>query len=433
MTQFLMDLAPPSRGPRLVPDMTAIRVDAERLRRDFDALAAIGATSQGGVDRPALSEAHLEARAWFREQIAADGFDLRVDGAGNHSAVLGTKRADARTLLLGSHLDSVPRGGRFDGALGVVAAYEVLRSVRDAGIDLGVRLEAIDFTDEEGRWAALMGSRAFAGSLGPEELDAARGNGEAFDQALERAGIDRAGILDAARDPSTLSAFLELHIEQGPRLVESGTRIGIVSSIVGIASHDLRFAGRADHAGTTPMDARRDAGLGAAAAVVAANDCARLSFGECVLNLGQARFLPGATNVVPESARLTLQLRAPDDDRLDALEAAVLESCRRSAGQHGVGFEARRRDRAPATPCSIEIREAIEAACDELELTRQPLVSGAGHDAGSLARICPAGMILIPSTGGSHSPREGAEWSDCVAGANVLLRSAVLLTAESDR
>ncbi|GAG16703.1 unnamed protein product, partial [marine sediment metagenome] len=177
--------------------METLRIDSGRFKRDFDELSAIGSTGDGGVHRPALGDDHLAARRWFRERIAADGLEFHQDGAGNHSAVLRSADPDARTLLLGSHLDSVPRGGRFDGALGVLAAYEALRAVRDAGLDLPLHLEAIDFTDEEGALVCLLGSRALAGTLDRDELDDPRCAPAAFDDRLERAGLTREGILDA--------------------------------------------------------------------------------------------------------------------------------------------------------------------------------------------------------------------------------------------
>jgi beta-ureidopropionase / N-carbamoyl-L-amino-acid hydrolase len=239
--------------------MDTLRVSSERLKADFEALSRFGATPQGGVDRPALGEAHLAARAWLRQRIQSDGLELRLDQAGNHLAFLGCGPQSAPTLLLGSHLDSVPDGGRFDGALGVLAALEVLRSVRDTGQSLPVNLEAIDFTDEEGTLVGLLGSYALAGLLKVEDLLSPRGGRQHLLTGLERAGLSEGGLLEARREPSSLAGYLELHIEQGRRLVQAGVQIGVVTSIVGICSYRLTFTGRADHAGTTPMGDRLDA------------------------------------------------------------------------------------------------------------------------------------------------------------------------------
>ena len=191
-----------------------IRVDADRLEADFDALAAIGATADGGLDRETFSEAHLRARAWFLERAAAAGLETKVDGAANHSAVLPARDPAARTLLLGSHLDSVRRGGRFDGALGVVCALEVLRAVHEAGLELPVSLEAIDFTDEEGSLIGTFGSLALAGRLTRADLATPRCGVELLDSELARLGLTEEGILSASRDPASLAGYLELHVEQ---------------------------------------------------------------------------------------------------------------------------------------------------------------------------------------------------------------------------
>ena len=248
-------------------------VDEERFRADFEALAAIGATAAGGVDRPSFGDAHLEARRWFLERASAAGLETRVDAAGNHSAVL---PASGPTLLLGSHLDSVPDGGRFDGALGVVAALHVLLALQ--GHELPLTLEAIDFSDEEGTLVGLLGSEALTGVLSDETLRNPRGGREALLAGLDRAGLREEQLHDARRDPATLAGYVELHIEQGPALERAGTQIGIVTGIVGARSFTLEFRGEARHAGTTPMDARRDAGLAAAVFATAATcpRCARL-------------------------------------------------------------------------------------------------------------------------------------------------------------
>ena len=187
-----------------------LRVDADRLRADFDALAAIGATPDGGLERTTFSAAHLAARAWFLERADAAGLETRIDGAANHSAVLPARDPGAPTLLLGSHLDSVSRGGRFDGALGVVCALEVLRAVQDAGLELPVALEAVDFTDEEGTLIGTFGSLALAGSLTREALVAPRCGRELLVAELARLGLSEDGILAARRDPTSLAGYLEI-------------------------------------------------------------------------------------------------------------------------------------------------------------------------------------------------------------------------------
>ncbi len=382
-----------------------LRINPIRFQSDFTTLSAIGATPAGGVNRPALSAAHLEARAWFAEQVHRANLTLRIDGAGNHSAILPSPNPDAPTLLLGSHLDSVPDGGRYDGALGVLAALEVLRTIHEAGMSLPVHLEAIDFTDEEGTLVGFIGSGALAGTLAPSDLHNPRGGRQSLMAGLERAGLREAGIFTAQRDPATLAGYLELHIEQGSRLFQSGVDIGIVQGIMGIASFRLVFTGRANHAGTTPMADRRDAGLGAASFTLAARQLVMDYFPGCVVNVGSLHLEPGAFNIVPGRAELALECRA------FGLGLDVI-----TLGVH-----------APA-PMNQLVQQAIQEAAANLGLSAQVLPSGAGHDAQNLALLCPTGMIFIPSVDGiSHSPLEFSSLQSCLNGANVLLGAALRL------
>ena len=402
-----------------------MRVDGDRMRVDFDALAAIGATPAGGVSRPSLGDAHLAARRWFLERAEAAGLETRVDAAGNHSAVLPAPGpTPSPTLLLGSHLDSVPDGGRYDGALGVVAALHVLLALRETTLPLA--LEAIDFTDEEGTLVGLIGSEALTGALRPEALEAPRGGREALLAGLERAGLREELLAGARRDPATLAGYLELHIEQGPRLERAGVQIGIVTGIVGSRSVVLDFRGLANHAGTTPMDARCDAGLAAAVFAVAANALVLRDFPDCVATVGDMRFQPGTFNVVPGAARVSLEFRSLESAQLDALEAALLEQARAAAEHHALGVEATVLGAWAPAALDAGMREAIATATAGLRLTAMELPSGAGHDAQALAAVTPSGMIFVPSAGGvSHDPRERTSWEDCVNGANTLLHAAL--------
>lgn len=405
----------------------SLRINAKRYQGDFDKLATIGATGDGGVHRPALGENHLLARSWFQSLIISDGFDFHRDGAGNTSARLLSKHPNAATLLLGSHLDSVPYGGRFDGALGLMAAFEVLRTIREAELDLPYHLEAIDFTDEEGTFVGLLGSRALSGILEQNDLISPRGGRGAFVEALERAGLKEAGIFSAARQREALAGFLEVHIEQGPRLIDAEAEIGIVEAIVGIGSFQMNFKGRADHAGTTPMGARKDAGLGAAALMMEARKMVMDDFPECVINFGKISFDPGVYNVVPESAEIAVEYRAPSEQQMIALENRILSLAEESAFRFHLELDIQKQGCVMAQDCSPKIQEAFAGACEILGLRSVSLTSGAGHDTMSLAQVCPAGMIFIPSTGGSHNPREFARWDDCINGANVLLQAVLRL------
>ena len=409
-----------------------LRVDSDRMRADFDALAEIGATRDGGVERTTFSEAHLAARDWFLERARDAGLDARVDLAANHSAVLTAIDPNARTLLLGSHLDSVDRGGRYDGALGVISALEVVRVVKDADLELPVALEAIDFTDEEGTLVGTLGSSALAGRLSPELLAAPRGGRDVLVTEFERMGLTEAGMLAARRDPATLAGYLELHIEQGPVLERASTHIGVVTGITGASSFQVVFDGDARHAGTTPMDARRDAAVGAAAFVLGVRETVIRDFCGCVATVGSIVTEPGSFNVVPGRANLRLECRSLDAFELDALELALIAQAHSAAREFGLDVNVERVGRWDPVPTDSSVRTAFTRAAADIGLTTLELPSGAGHDAQSFAGIIPSGMVFVPSVGGiSHDPSEHTAWEDCVNGANVLLGATVQLARSS--
>lgn len=403
-----------------------LRINVERFRKNFEVLANIGATPEGGVHRPALSESHLAARTWFLEQAQKSGLEASIDAAGNHSAILQCKNPSAKTALLGSHLDSVPQGGRFDGALGVMAAFEVLQTLKDAAVSFPFHLEVIDFTDEEGEYIALLGSRAFTGQLAPESFQHPRGNLQTFQAALKHAGLDARTIVTAAREASKLAAYLELHVEQGPRLYEADLKIGVVTSIVGICSYKLTFLGKANHAGTTPMNRRKDAALGASAFTLSAREVVVKNFPECVVNIGRMEFEPGVFNVVPKAVTVTLEFRAGTMEMLNAMETQLLQQASLEAEKFSLGLQTEYIGKVSPSPMEQEIQNVIAKACQICGLSSTRMISGAGHDAQSLAQVCPTGMIFVSSVDGvSHSPAEFTAWEDCVNGANVLLQTVL--------
>jgi hydantoinase/carbamoylase family amidase len=409
-------------------ELSQLHINENRFREDFDALSEFGKTPKGGVNRPALSPAHLASRDWLRNKIEQAGLEFRQDGAGNHSAFLSCGPLSAPSLLLGSHLDSVPTGGRFDGALGVLAGLEVLRCLHQMETRLPVNLELFDFTDEEGSLVSFFGSFAFAGLLEPENLADPRGGRQNLLDGLQRAGLREENILSARRDPKTVVGYLELHIEQGPQLQRSRNQIGVVTDIAGIAFYRLVFIGRSDHAGTISMAERLDAGLGASAFTLSLREILLEQFPESYANVGSVHYEPGAFNIVPEKASLSLEFRSASQAQFERLKAAILEQARQVAGRYGLGLEVQflgQRDPVEMSPIA---RGVIAQAAQRLGLRTIDLVSRAGHDAQALAALCPVGMIFVPSVGGvSHSPDELTEWQDCVNGANVLLQVAVSL------
>ncbi len=408
-----------------------MRINPDRMLDTFTQLALIGATGDGGVSRVTFSESHLAARKWFREQIESSDLEFHMDGAGNHSAILICADSNAQILLLGSHLDSVPNGGRFDGALGVMAALEVLRTVKENGSRLKVNLEAIDFTDEEGTLVGLLGSAAIAGHLSPQVLKNPRGGRENLLAGMSRAELSNESMLSAARPKGSLAGYLELHIEQGKRLERNGINIGIVSAIVGIRSYLLSFIGRADHAGSTLMTDRADASLGASAFTLSAREIVMKDFPNCVVNVGKMEFTPGAFNIVPALVNVSLEFRAPSEDEFDQVDSALLACAEREARRFGLGLKKEFLGSHSPSLASEKVKTAFADACDDLGLTHTSLVSGAGHDGQSLVDMCPIGMIFVPSVdGASHAPREFTKWEDCVNGANVLLQAVLKLGTE---
>jgi beta-ureidopropionase / N-carbamoyl-L-amino-acid hydrolase len=413
--------------------MATARVNEERLRKDLQALGEIGWDDAHGLSRTTFSPAHIAARAWFLQRARAAGLQTRIDSAANHSAVL-PGPPGARTILLGSHLDSVPHGGRYDGALGVLCALEALRAVKDASIELPVSLEAIDFTDEEGTLVGTLGSWALAGALAPDVLRTPRCGTERLRSELARMGLSEEGLRAARRDPRSLAAYLELHVEQGPVLEHDGIDIGVVTGIRGNASFEVTLTGEARHAGTTPLAARRDAGRGAARVALAVWDIVADEFPGCVANVGDVQLEPGAFNVVPGRARLKLECRSIDAGELDRLAGRIVERVRAVAAECRLSAEINRAGYWAPAGTHREVRLAIEEAAKHLGLSYVAMPSGAGHDAQALADIVPVGMVFVPSVGGiSHDPSEYTRWEDCLNGAKVLLGAALELAGRAGR
>jgi N-carbamoyl-L-amino-acid hydrolase len=406
-----------------------------RLDDRLRTLARFGALAGGGVTRPAWSPQHEEARHWLIGEMKAAGLQTWVDPAGNvFGATNGVAGFDAATpvVVSGSHIDTVPEGGTLDGALGVLAALECLRTIVESGLEHRLPLAAVAWTDEEGRYGSLFGSRAFTGSLDVSRLaEMAAADGERLADVMARAGFDARRAGEAQADPAAVAAYVELHIEQGPRLEEAGIPIGIVESIVGIRRSRLTFIGQADHAGTTPMARRRDGFLAAAEYALKSRDLVVKKGGErAVTNVGIVRVHPGVSNIVPARAELVHEMRAPDAGMLERLEKDCTALARRVARRRGVAIDAVPLSATAPAACATRVQDAIERACQVLELPAMRLASGAGHDAQNLARITESGMVFIPSTGGkSHRIDETSAPEAIERGANVLLQTLLRLAA----
>jgi N-carbamoyl-L-amino-acid hydrolase len=409
-----------------------IHVSAARLDSRLRALAGFGALPGGGVSRPAWSPAHEAARAWLVAEIGSAGLEAWIDPAGNMFGCLGARgfAADHPVVLTGSHIDTVPEGGALDGALGVIAGLECLQTIREAGLRPARPLAVAAWTDEEGRYGSLFGSRAFAGTLDAARIPAlASVDGDRLVDAMQRAGFDALRAPEARAPAGSVAGYVELHIEQGPRLEEAGLAIGIVDRIVGVRRARLVFTGQADHAGTTPMARRRDAFLAAADFALQARGLLATAGSQVsVSNIGVVTVHPGAANVVPGRAELVHEMRDPDPAALERLAAAV-EALARAVGRaRAIEVELRPLSATTPTACAERVMAAAEAACVRLGVKAQRLYSAAGHDAQNLARITEAGMIFIPSKGGrSHRVDETSEPADIERGANVLLHTLLAL------
>lgn len=399
-----------------------LRINGPRLVANLMELAAIGATPEGGCRRLALTEEDRLGRDWLVARMRGLGLDVRVDAVGNIVGILKGQQ-DGPAVILGSHIDTVGTGGRYDGALGVIAGLELLATLRDLGLQPKRDMAVIAFTNEEGArfHPDMLGSVVWAGAMSADEVYAER-DAEGFVLGEELAkigyrGAEKPGFLSAA-------AYLELHIEQGPVLEREGFGIGAVTGVQAITWLELTFTGQPNHGGTTPMAYRKDAGLAAARVNLFAQAVTQRIAGQ-LANMGVIRVEPGNVNVVPETVICTLDLRNPDDALLDKAEAEIRAFALETAAQAGVGVAIRDLARFPAQPFDERLIARVEKAAAAQGHSVRRIVSGAGHDAQMMARLCPTAMIFVPSIGGlSHNPKEFSTEADIIAGANVLAEIA---------
>jgi beta-ureidopropionase / N-carbamoyl-L-amino-acid hydrolase len=402
--------------------------NAARLQQRIAALAKFGANPEGGVSRVAFSAADIAGREYIRKLMQEAGLVVRVDPAGN---IIGRREGTGRGLpaiMTGSHIDSVPGGGNYDGDVGVLGAIEVAQVLREQRIALRHPLEVVSFTDEEG---GLIGSLAMTGRLQPAALDTVSHSGKTIREGIRAVGGDPDRLAEARRGRGDLKAFIELHIEQGAVLDESHIDIGVVEGIVGIRWWDVTVDGVANHAGTTPMDRRRDALLAAAELALAVNRVATSLPGRHVATVGRIRAEPGAPNVIPGRVVMSLEIRDLAAEKMQQVYDAVRAEADRiaKARQTPISFRELQVASEPA-PTDERMRRVIAKAATSLGLTHKLMPSGAGHDAQDMTHIAPTGMIFVPSVGGvSHSPKEYTSPEDMANGANVLLRTVLAIDA----
>jgi len=382
-------------------------------------MSRFGARTDGGVDRMAFTDADIEARAYLRSLMEAAGLDVRVDLAGNMFGRLPGSEPSRAPLWIGSHIDSVPAGGNYDGPLGTLGALEVVHTLKDSGVVPRHPVDVVVFVNEEG---GKTGSRVLAGEFRHEELGVESASGFTIAEGISRLGGDPERLLEARLDPGDVAGYLELHVEQGAVLEEEGLQIGVVEGIVGIRRWNVTVLGSANHAGTTPMGRRRDALLGAARLVEVVNRVVTSLPGSQVATVGRIQANPGAPNVIPGEATLSIEIRALSMDRIQE----VMDGIRREAdlieAENGTPIEMSEFYLSAAAPTDERFRRWVEEAATDLELSYRRMPSGAGHDAQAVAHFTPMGMVFVPSVGGlSHHPDEYSRPEDIEAGANVLL------------
>jgi beta-ureidopropionase / N-carbamoyl-L-amino-acid hydrolase len=404
-----------------------LKINIDRLKANLEELGAIGRDPRGGVSRPSFSKADLEARAWLRDKIEAAGLAYRMDGAGN---IFGRLGGDGPLVMAGSHIDSVINGGRFDGAVGVLAALEAVQRVCEEGYRLAKPLAVAAFTDEEGGLVGdFLGSRAFVGTLDRELMEKGTTSfGLPLAEVLKKTDFSIESILSAQADAPPLEAFLELHIEQGPTLDEEGLPIGLVDAIAGKQYRWCSFIGEAGHAGTVPLELRRDAFLGLADfALRATQHVATHHYGSFV-TIGRVHVSPGVFSIVPGRADFSFDFRSRSAETLAALEKELLDLAEDIAQTRGLAFSARLIDKAEPVIVPARLTDLLAAEADALGYPHMALTSGAGHDAQILAAKAPTAMIFIPSPDGiSHAPEESIRWDDLEKGANLLLAAMIKL------
>jgi beta-ureidopropionase / N-carbamoyl-L-amino-acid hydrolase len=406
---------------RFLFQLPAVRVNGQRIMEHIKGLAEFGANPQGGVSRVAYSDADKQGREYVMGLMKDAQLDVTIDAAGNLIGRRAGSVPKLPPLIIGSHIDTVPEGGNYDGVVGSMGAIEVAQTLAENKITLRHPLEVVIFQNEEG---GLIGSRAMNGELTEKELDLVSRSGKTIREGIKFIGGDPSRLKEVKR--IFIGAYLELHIEQGNILETTKTNIGVVEGIVGINWWDVTIEGFANHAGTTAMNNRQDALLAAAKFIQAVNQIVTSVPGRQVGTVGRINALPGAPNVIPGKVVLSLELRDLDAAKIKMLYDKIYAEAQQIAKDSNTKFDFKEINVNTPAPTNQFMRSHITEAARGLGLSTKLMPSGAGHDAQDMARIGAAGMIFIPSVGGiSHSPREFSRPEDIINGANVLLHAVI--------
>lgn len=407
--------------------LPSLRVNGQRLNQHLSELAQFGKTPEGGTHRVAYSAEDLQAREYAMKLMRAAKLDVSIDAAGN---LVGRRAGGAgalKPLMIGSHIDSVPAGGSYDGQVGSMGAIEVAQTLAENNVRLRHPLEVVIFQNEEG---GTIGSAALARPLTEKDLSVVTNSKKTIREGIQFIGGDVGKLAANVRKKGDLAGYIELHIEQGGILHQENINIGVVEGIVGVNWWDVTIDGFANHAGTTPMNQRKDALLAAAKYIDAVNRVVTSVPGRQVGTVGKIQAFPGAYNIVPGKVVTSLGLRDLDSAKVQMLYEKIQAEVRQIEAATGTKFELESTVSSQPAPTDTRFRRVIDEAAKHLGFTTKLLPSGAGHDAQEIAHICPIGMIFIPSRDGiSHSPREFSTPEDITNGANVLLHTLLKLDA----
>jgi N-carbamoyl-L-amino-acid hydrolase len=405
--------------------MQNLTINPQRLWDSLMDTAQIGGTEKGGICRLTLTDLDRKVRDWFRSQCEALGCTVTVDQVGNMFALKPGRRSDMAPIAIGSHLDTQPTGGKFDGVLGVLGGLEVMRTLHDLGYETNAPLMLVNWTNEEGsRFApAMLGSGVYAGVFDRTFADSREDRqGTTFADAIESIGYRG----EAAPGSVKFGAMFELHIEQGPILEAEQKVIGIVTGVQGMRWYEIELTGREAHTGSTPMNLRANALLGAARVVERVDQIALEHAPSAVGTVGLVEVKPNSRNVIPGHVFFTVDFRHPDDAVLDQMERKLLESVPTIAQEIGLEPEVNKVWDSPAVRFDPDCIAAVRTGIEKVGLPAREMVSGAGHDAAYIARVAPTTMIFVPCAGGlSHNEAESTTFEECSAGAQVLLNAVL--------
>jgi len=402
-------------------------INSERLFDRLQALGEIGKTEQGGVTRFSFTTEDRDAKRLVSTFMKEAGLEIREDNAGNLIGKMEGEDSLAPAVIIGSHIDTVKQGGKYDGALGVLAGIEVAQTICEQAIKLTNTLEIIAFADEEGSRFnfGMIGSRAIAGVLDKNELSRQDVDGISIEQAMREVGLDPDKIDEVKRSPTSIKHYLELHIEQGKVLEHHDVPVGIVSGIAGPLWKSIRIIGESGHAGATPMNMRKDPVI-AFAELASKIELEVSKYPDTVATIGKVIVEPGGVNVIPKEVEFTIDLRSIDENLRNKIEAAITTYTEEICEKHELEFYMSTLQRIEPVPCSKGIQQAIKESSQAIDLKTIPLLSGAGHDAMQFKKVCPIGMIFVRSRDGiSHNPAEFSSAADCADGANLLYQTVL--------